>query len=299
MVAPLLDRRERLPVAVERLKVRLGARGRGELASFERNGRRREHHVGRIGSDVRVRHHHELVGRAAFPLGERRFLGEARHDRLVAKRVRGDEMRRPARRLLGRSESARMRHDDALRVREVGHALPFPARFALPRRPRRVGDERVVGQDVDEDSLVEPCLDRLVRGEARAGEPYLAEQRRLMGVRLGRRHDVRVTEQRRRLAHEPVVVGARHAEVDVVVPRDEAAMPKRAKHRSRIEEVRDAELFAGSVDVLQDMQLGELELSQRFVVILHVSAIPRCVFPDPLPRKCAYQRASFPSAAAR
>ena len=80
-----------------------------------------------------------------------------------------------------------------------------------------------------------------------------------MRVRLGSRHDVFLAQKRRRLGDEAVVVRARHPQIDVVVPWDEAPMAQRPEHRSRIEEVRDAQLAADAIDFLQDAKLEQLE----------------------------------------
>ena len=155
-----------------------------------------------------------------------------------------------ASRTLDRAERSLVGHDDALRMGKIRHALPEAAIATLLCRRRRVGRKGVIGQKVDKDSLIKACFDSLLRREARAAQPHLAEQRRLMRVRLGGRHDVFLAQKRRRLGDKAVIVRARHSQIDIIIPRDKAAVAQRPEHRSRIEEVRDAQLAAHAVDFL-------------------------------------------------
>lgn len=68
------------------------------------------------------------------------------------------------------------------------------------------------------------------------------------GVVFRIRHNVFIAKSLLRKPQEPLVVIARHGDVDIVIPRDEAGMAARTERGARVEEVRDAMFAAHRID---------------------------------------------------
>ena len=165
---------------------------------------------------------------------------------------------------------------DASGVVKVGDALPQPPIRELPPGAASGGADAVIGEDVDEDALIEASLDGLLSIECGVALHDLGEHGGVARGFPGHHELVGVGQGDAGPFDESIVLGAQHADVDIVVPRNEAVVAHSAEGGSPVEEVRDALLAAERIDGAQYLELGFLERFQNIGTVLHRTSWAGC-----------------------
>ena len=165
-----------------------------------------------------------------------------------------------------------MRVDEHRRRRagQVEESSPQPSRAGLLLEGPGVGRNGVEGQDVQADRHAIARVLREFGDEERIGEAELGEHVRILGQGSGVVEAIAGPHQRGSLIEEALVVGARHEQVDVVVPGDEALMADGADHRAPVDRIGDAEPTARGIHVVEHLHEELVDSGEEFGIVDHI-----------------------------
>ena len=192
-----------------------------------------------------------------------------------------------AREALGGTQGTTMGHIDSLGVVEIRDALPRSAFLELRFRDGLLVAEVIIGEYVDENTLMQPGLDGLGGVELRALLHHLREHSRIVRCLAGYEQIAGFAQLPGGDIEEPLVIGSQHSDVHVIVPGNEAAVAHGAQRAPAVEEIGDVVACAEGVNLLEYRQLLLLKSTKIVGTVLHVPALVSFAFSDSLSQSCA------------